>query len=344
MQINKNSLESDRIQLSHGSGGEMMHRLITDVILRNIGDTENTLLDDAAELPAGKGNIAFSTDSFVVKPLFFPGGDIGSLSVSGTVNDILMKGARPSYMSLSFILEEGFYMKSFVKILKSIRITAQKAGVAIVTGDTKVVRKGDADGMFINTAGIGTIMPGVHISGKNAHVGDKIIVSGSIGRHGIAVMTERNGIKLSGDITSDAMPMTDSVLPLLERYPDTVHVLRDPTRGGLATTLNEIAETSGISMSIQEQDIPVDEIVQSVCDLLGYDPLLLPCEGRFIAIVEDDIADEIISFLCKSCNCENARIIGEIAGVSTGEVILQTVTGGERIIDMPAGELLPRIC
>ena len=226
----KNSTE--RILLAHGSGGEMMHKLISDVILKYSGSSGSNSLDDAAELLMKGKNIAFSTDTFVVKPLFFPGGDIGTLAVSGTVNDLLMKGARPAYLSLGFVLEEGFPVDDLKRILESIGQTCRQAGVSIVTGDTKVVGRGEADCIYINTAGVGDIIPGVKISGSNAHSGDAVIVSGTIGRHGVAVMGERSGLKLKGDIVSDAAPLNKAVIPLLEKFRDKIHILRDPTRGG----------------------------------------------------------------------------------------------------------------
>ena len=338
----KNSTE--RILLSHGSGGEMMHKLISDVILRYSDSSESNSLDDAAELLMNGRNIAFSTDTFVVKPVFFPGGDIGTLAVSGTVNDLLMKGAKPAYLSLGFVLEEGFPVEDLKRILESIGQTCHRAGVSIVTGDTKVVGRGEADSIFINTAGIGDIIPGVQISGSNARSGDSVIVSGTIGRHGVAVMGERDGLKLKGDIVSDAAPLNEVVIPLLEKFKEKIHILRDPTRGGVATTLNEIARSSGCGIVIEELAIPVDTAVQAVCEILGFEPLYLPCEGRFLSVVDGAFTDEIISFLREETGCQQASVIGEIIDSTPGAVQLRTLSGGKRIIDMPSGELLPRIC
>lgn len=336
--------EVEKITLAHGSGGRMMQRLIREVFLKHLDSAELANLDDAAELLVDKSRLAFSTDTFVVKPIFFPGGDIGSLAVSGTVNDVLMKGGRPLYLSLGFVIEEGFPMGDLTRILESIRATAEEAEVSVVTGDTKVVGRGEADGIFINTTGVGIILPGVNVGGKKARVGDAIIVSGDIGAHGIAVMAERNGLKLEGDIKSDAAPLNRVVLPLLARFEGAVHVLRDPTRGGVGTALNEIAVSSKVGIVLEEAAIPVSEPVTAVCDILGLDPLYLPCEGRFLAFVDPAVAGEVLSFLSSLEQCSSASKIGEVKGSSSGEVQLITVTGGKRLLDMPAGEMLPRIC
>lgn len=341
---NTHKKRTESITLAHGSGGSTMQRLIKDVILKYLNSDELALLDDAAELNIDNTRLAFSTDTFVVKPIFFPGGDIGSLAVSGTVNDILMQGARPLYLSLSFMLEEGYPMQDLIRILESIQKTSRQARIDVVTGDTKVVGKGELDGIFINTTGIGLILPGIDVSCRNAKIGDAVIVSGGIGEHGIAVMAERNGLKLQGDIKSDAAPLNEAVLPLLERFGQAIHVMRDPTRGGIAATLNEIAISSKVSITLEESAIPVSEPVTAVCDLLGFDPLYLPCEGRFLAFVDVSVADDVLSFLRSLEGYSDANKIGEVMGQSSGDVQLITVTGGRRFIDMPAGELLPRIC
>jgi hydrogenase expression/formation protein HypE len=334
----------ERIQLAHGSGGLMMQRLIRDVILRDLGDQADAGLDDAATLNLNSTRIAFTTDSFVVKPLFFPGGDIGSLAVSGTVNDLLMKGAAPEYLSLSFILEEGLPLSDFERIVGSIATTCRQAKSRIVTGDTKVVGAGEADGMFINTTGVGCIVPGTDISGINAKNGDAVIVSGSIGRHGLAVMAQRNGLQLSGDIDSDAAPLTSVVMPLLARFGENIHVLRDPTRGGVATTLGEISAASQVEIVLEENNLPVDEPVRAVSDLLGFDPLYLPCEGRFLAIIADEISIDFLAMLKNELACPAAEKIGTVKKSPHEGVSLTTLTGGRRTLDMPVGELLPRIC
>ena len=335
---------NDRIMLAHGSGGLFMDNLIRNVFLRYLDSPELACLDDAAELTLPHNRLAFSTDTFVVKPIFFPGGDIGSLAVSGTVNDVLMKGAKPLYLSLAFVLEEGFLIRDLESILESIQQASAYAGVKVVTGDTKVVGRGEMDGICINTSGIGSILPGIDVNGSNARVGDAVIVSGDIGAHGIAVMVERNGLQLKGDITSDAMPLTKTVLPFLERFGEAVHVLRDPTRGGIATTLNEIAVSSGVSIFLEESAVPVSDWVHVVCDLLGFEPLYLPCEGRFCAFVDGSVADEVVSFLRSMGNSSLASKIGNVEQTSSGEVLMRTLSGGQRILDMPSGELLPRIC
>jgi hydrogenase expression/formation protein HypE len=336
--------EAEKITLAHGSGGRMMQRLIKEVFLRYFDSRELAKLDDAAELIIGNSRLAFSTDTFVVKPIFFSGGDIGSLAVSGTVNDVLMKGGCPLHLSLGFVIEEGFPMQDLTRILESIRATAKQAEVSVVTGDTKVVGRGEADGIFINTTGLGAVLPGVRVGGRMAKVGDAIIVSGDIGAHGIAVMAERNGLRLSGDIRSDAAPLNRAVLPLLERFRKAVHVLRDPTRGGTATSLNEIAVSSKVSITLHETAVPISEPVGAVCDVLGLDPLYLPCEGRFLAFVDPAVADDVLSFLQDLEECSNASKIGEVEGSSSGEVQLVTAAGGKRLLDVPAAELLPRIC
>jgi len=336
--------DSERITLAHGSGGALMHELIGGEFLKHFDSPELALLDDAAEIVVASGRLAFSTDTFVVKPFFFPGGDIGSLAVSGTVNDVLMKGARPLCLSLAFVIEEGFTVGDLRRILKSIGETAKAAGAAIVTGDTKVVGAGEIDGLSVNTAGIGVILPDIRIGGANARHGDAVIVSGDIGRHGIAVMAERNGLALKEPVLSDAAPLTNAVLPLLERFGPAVHVLRDPTRGGLAATLNEIALSSRVSVVLEEEAVPVARDVGAVCEILGFDPFHLPCEGRFLVFVDGDSAEDTVAFLKESCGCPDAAVIGTVERAKSGEVLLTTVAGGRRILDMPVGELLPRIC
>ncbi|EKD51130.1 MAG: hypothetical protein ACD_62C00339G0008 [uncultured bacterium] len=333
------------IQLSHGSGGKKMLELIQNVIFKHLSSPELRQLDDSAELSMKSSRIAFTTDSFVVKPIFFPGGTIGSLAVSGTVNDLLMKGAQPRHLSLGLIIEDGFPLSDLERILGDIAQACQEAHVSIATGDTKVVGRGEADQIFINTSGVGEILPHAHVSGHLAQNGDVVIVSGTIGEHGVAVMSQRNGLKLTGKIASDAAPLTNTVLPLLEKWGTELHVLRDPTRGGVATTLNEIASASQVTITLNENDLPVSEPVQFVSNLLGFDPLYLPCEGRFLAIVRPEHAKDIVKHLHTLPHGAQARIIGEVTQQkNTSGVMLNTLTGGKRILDMPVGELLPRIC
>jgi hydrogenase expression/formation protein HypE len=322
----------------------MMHRLIQDVIFRHLGSSEEFSLDDAAEFPVEEGVLAFATDSFVVKPLFFPGGDMGSLAISGTVNDLLMKGARPRHLSLSLIIEEGFPIKDLESILASAARTCREANVQVVTGDTKVVGRGDADRLYINTSGVGQLLPGVQLGGGLARPGDVVLVSGTVGEHGVAVMAERNTMRLKGNIRSDAAPLNGIVLPLLERFPGAFHVLRDPTRGGIGTTLNEIALASRIRIELDEKTIPVSDPVLAVCEVLGFDPLYLPCEGRFIAVVHPEAAPSILKVLREELGQREADQIGRLGPADRGQVFLNTIAGGQRILDMPSGELLPRIC
>jgi hydrogenase expression/formation protein HypE len=337
-------LKAERVLMAHGAGGSMMHRLIREVVLRHLKIPDVHAMDDAAALRLDTGRIAFSTDSFVVKPLFFPGGDIGSLAVSGTVNDLLMKGAQPLFLSLGLVIEEGFPLDDLESILASTARTCEEAGVRVVTGDTKVVGKGDADGIYLNTSGMGPLLPGVDLSGLHARPGDAVLVSGTLGEHGIAVLSQRNGLNLTGEIRSDAAPLHSAVLPLLRRFPGAVHVLRDPTRGGAGATLNEIAEASRVRITVREEDLPVSDPVRSVCDLLGLDPLYLPCEGRYIAIIQPEAAETVLDMLQNDLQLSEARRIGTVSSSDRGEVLLETRSGGHRIIDMPTGELLPRIC
>jgi len=321
-----------------------MHSLIRDEMLAILDSGDSSRLDDAAELSLNGSRLAFSTDTFVVKPIFFPGGDIGSLAVSGTVNDVLMKGARPLWLSLGIVMKEGFKRDDLRRILESASAACRTAGVSVVTGDTKVVGRGELDGIAVNTAGIGAILPDIHVGGTHAKPGDAVMVSGDIGRHGIAVMTERNGLRLTGNIDSDAAPLTHAVIPLLEQFGASIHVLRDPTRGGIAATLNEIAESSSVTVVLDESSVPVSEEVEAVSEILGFDPLHLPCEGRFLAFVDRAVADDVTVFLSGFEGCRNAAVIGTVESSIEGEVLLDTLSGGRRILDMPSGELLPRIC
>jgi hydrogenase expression/formation protein HypE len=336
--------DRDVITMAHGAGGEAMHRLLGELILPRFGVSGPERLDDAAEIVIAGSRLAFSTDTFVVNPPVFPGGDIGSLAVSGTVNDLLMKGSKPLCLSLGFVLEEGFPLEMLARILDSIHSTCRMAGVRIITGDTKVVPRGNMGGVFINTGGIGSILPRVQVSGCRAQSGDKILVSGVTGLHGFAVMAVRNGITLAEGLGSDAAPLNSQVIPLLEQFPEAVHVLRDPTRGGLAATLNEIALQSNAGIRIFESMLPEHEGLRALCELLGLDPLTLPSEGRFLAIVAPDHAENIKRFLQENALCPDAAVMGEVTDKNPGRVILTTKAGGDRIVDMPAGELIPRIC
>lgn len=333
---------SNTILLAHGSGGKLSHDLVQNDFLPLLSNPILNKLDDSAVFEFS-GHLAFTTDSYVVSPIFFPGGDIGKLAVCGTVNDLAMSGARPLYLSLSVIVEEGFPRDELEKILKSVQAAAEQAGVSIITGDTKVVNRGQADRLFINTSGIGIIADGIDISGSNARTGDKVILSGTIGDHGIAIMTQREGLKFEVPVGSDCAPLNELVAQMLEISAD-IHCLRDPTRGGLATTLNEFARQSRAGIVIQENKIPVTEGVRAACELLGFNPLYVANEGKLVAIVKPGDADKVLAQMKKNSYGREASIIGEVTGNHPGRVVMKTVLGPSRVIDMLSGELLPRIC
>ncbi len=333
---------TDKILLAHGSGGKLAHDLIKTSILTRLNNPMLSPLDDSAVFKAS-GRLAFTTDSYVVQPIFFPGGDIGKLAVCGTINDLAMVGATPYYLSLALIIEEGLLIGDLEKVINSIKETAEVAGVTIITGDTKVVNHGCADKLFINTTGIGTVPPGVNISGRHAQSGDVIILSGTIGDHGIAVLSQREGLNFMTKLESDCAPLNGLVAEMLG-VSNHVHCLRDPTRGGLASILNEIAEQSGVSIRIEEAKIPVREEVGSACEMLGLDPLYVANEGKLVAIVDRNNAEAILEQMQKHQYGQNAAIIGEVGEKHPGRVVMKTRFGTSRIIDMPVGEQLPRIC
>lgn len=333
---------SDAILLAHGSGGKLSHELIEKSFLPLLTNPILNKLDDSAIFEAS-GHLAFTTDSYVVNPIFFPGGDIGKLAVCGTVNDLSMSGAKPLYLSLSMIIEEGFAITELECIVKSIKAAAEEAQVNIITGDTKVVNKGKADKLFINTSGIGIIPNGIEISGANARNGDKVILSGTIGDHGIAIMSQREGLRFSVPVKSDCAPLNKLVAQMLEASPR-IHCLRDPTRGGLATTLNELAHQSHVGIIIEEDRIPVAEGVRAACELLGFDPIYVANEGKLVAIVDPGDADIVLARMKQNKYGKDAAIIGEITGAHSSRVIMKTKLGPSRIVDMLSGELLPRIC
>jgi hydrogenase expression/formation protein HypE len=333
---------SDKILLAHGSGGRLAHDIIRNSFLPALSNPFLTRLDDSAVVePAGR--LAFTTDSYVVQPIFFPGGDIGKLAVCGTINDLAMVGATPHYLSLAFIIEEGLLLSDLEKVVASIKETTAAASVAVVTGDTKVVNRGTADKLFINTAGIGTMTEGVNISGHNARPGDRLILSGTIGDHGIAVLSQREGINFATKLESDCAPLHGLVAEMLAASHN-IHCLRDPTRGGLATTLNEIAEQSEVSIRIYEEKIPVREEVVSACEMLGLDPLYVANEGKLVATVAPDEADSIVERMKTHKYGRDAVIIGEVKEENPGRVVMKTRLGTTRIIAMLVGEPLPRIC
>jgi hydrogenase expression/formation protein HypE len=333
----------DRIVLGHGSGGRMTAELLRDVFFRQFSNPLLDRMDDQAIFDIGGARVAFTTDSFVVKPLFFPGGDIGSLAVHGTVNDLAMGGARPLYLSVAFILEEGFFTSDLRRIVASMADAAAKAGIAIVTGDTKVVEKGKGDGLFINTTGVGIVPAGISLSSNQARPGDRVILSGSLGDHGIAIMATREGLEFETEIHSDSAALHELVAEMLAAS-HSIRCLRDPTRGGLSSALNEIATRSRVSIEIQERAIPVRDEVRGACELLGLDPLYVANEGKLAAVVAQDAADRVLGVLRSHPLGRDAAIIGSVGAGRAGLVTMKTVFGSSRIVDVLAGDQLPRIC
>ncbi len=331
----------ERILLGHGSGGKLMHQLIREHFAPQF---EMKSLNDSAVLDGlNKGKIAFTTDSYVVSPIFFPGGDIGELAVYGTVNDLSMVGAIPLYMTAGLIIEEGFPLDDLKKILFSMANAAQKAEVKIVAGDTKVVNKGKADGIFINTSGVGIIEKGIDISPRKIKAGDKVILSGHIGNHGISIMAKRNGISFNPPVLSDTAPLNSLVRKMLGKTKK-IHAMRDPTRGGLATTLKEMAVESGLCIVIEEDSIPVPPGVKGACELLGLDPLYVANEGILVAIVPSNVSDLVLKTMKNHVFGKEACLIGEVKDSPAGMVLLKTSIGGTRIVEMLSGDQLPRIC
>lgn len=336
-------MAGDKILLDHGSGGRSSHDLITRTVLPHFQNVFLNDLNDSASLELEGVRLAFTTDSYVVDPIFFPGGDIGSLAVCGTVNDLAMRGADPRYLSVAFILEEGFLLSHLERLLQSIAEAARQAGVQVVTGDTKVVPKGNADKIFINTAGIGLIPPGVDVAGQNARAGDVLLVSGTLGDHGMTILSKREGLAFESTLRSDVAPLNGLVHALLAVCPN-LPVLRDPTRGGLATTLNEIAGQSRVSMEIWEESLPVSPEVQAAAEILGLDPLYLANEGKLVAVVPEAAADRVLTVMRQHPYGREAARIGRVLGDNPGRVFMKTAIGGRRLIDMLTGEQLPRIC
>jgi hydrogenase expression/formation protein HypE len=333
---------NERVLLAHGSGGKLSHELVTKHFVKELFNPILAKLDDSAVFELS-GKLAFTTDSYVINPIFFPGGDIGRLAVCGTVNDLAMAGAKPLYLSLAFILEEGFPIGDLTRIVSSVKATAKEAGIQIVTGDTKVVPKGGCDKIFVNTAGIGRIPDGLDISASNLKPGDKVILSGSIGDHGIAVLSQREGLSFSTELKSDCAPLGGLVAGMLEASHE-IHSLRDPTRGGLATTLNELAMQSEVGIKIEESKIPVRAEVRGACEMLGLDPLYIANEGKLVAIVAPEAAEKILVAMKTNKYGGDAVIIGEVTAEHQGRVVMKTNFGTSRIIDMLTGEALPRIC
>jgi hydrogenase expression/formation protein HypE len=335
--------KQDRILLGHGSGGRLSHDLLADIFLKYFKNEELAKLNDGACLDFPGKSLVFSTDTYVVDPIFFPGGDIGRLAVCGTVNDVAMMGARPLYLSAGFIIEEGLPVSDLERILKSMTDAAAEADVQLVTGDTKVVPRGAADKLFINTAGIGLPLAGAEPSGHNARSGDRIVINGPIADHGITVLAGREGLDLQVDLKSDCAPLNRLVAEILSKIPD-IHVLRDPTRGGVATTLNEIAAQSAVGIKLYEAELPVNPPVRAVCEILGLDPLYVANEGKVLIFVPPQQLDNLLNILRSHPYGQSACTIGEVVSAPAGKVYMQSTIGGERLVDMLAGEQLPRIC
>ena len=336
-------LDFEVITLGHGSGGLLTHKLLDAGVFELLKNEKLDKRHDGAVL-AVEGKIAFTSDSFVISPVFFPGGNIGELAVNGTVNDLAMCGAVPEYLSLAFIIEEGLRMEEFWEILVAIKFACEKAGVQVVTGDTKVVEKGKGDKIFINTTGIGKMHPQAEIDIQRVKVGDKIIVSDNLATHGIAIMSVREGLEFETDIESDTRPLNKIIESMLDTHGDKVHLLRDPTRGGVGTVLNEIARDIQLGIDISQKDIPVDEQVYGACEILGLDPLYVANEGIFIAVVDASIADTFLKELKSNEDCKNASIIGQVVDAHHRQVVLTSQIGGRRVVNMLVGEQLPRIC
>jgi hydrogenase expression/formation protein HypE len=328
--------------MGHGSGGRLTAQLIHDVFLPAFDNEYLNRLDDQAVFDIAGARIALTTDSFVVTPIFFPGGDIGKLAVHGTVNDLAMSGARPLYLSSAFIMEEGLPLDDLARVTRSMSEAAKAAGVVIATGDTKVVNRGSADKLFVTTSGIGLVPAGVHISASNARPGDAIIVSGTVGDHGMAVMSKREGLEFEGAILSDTAPLNRLVEVMLAA--GEIHALRDPTRGGLATVLCEIAEASNVGIEVEAARIPVNEPVRAACEILGLDPLFVANEGKLIAFVAPESADAVLEAMRRTPEGAEAALIGRTVADHERAVLLKTEIGGTRIIDLPFTEQLPRIC
>jgi hydrogenase expression/formation protein HypE len=341
-------LRDTTINLAHGGGGRAMRDLIEDVFVATFDNPALALLEDQAVFAldgfAQYGDrLAFTTDSYVVAPLFFPGGDIGTLAVAGTINDLAVSGAKPLFLSCGMVIEEGLPVESLRRVAASMQRVAREAGVSIVTGDTKVVERGSADKLFINTAGIGMVPAGVTIAASRAQAGDAVIVNGYLGDHGTAILVARQQLALQSDIASDCMPLASLVAAMLRACPD-IHCLRDATRGGVATVLNEFASASGVAIRIDENALPIREEVRGACEILGLDPLYLANEGKLVAIVPREAAHGVLAAMRDHPAGTHAALIGEVAAEPQGIVVLDTGFGGQRIVDMLVGEQLPRIC
>ncbi len=335
--------EYEKIILAHGSGGSLSHHLITKMFLPTFDNAILNNQHDSAILSIGKNRLAFTTDSYVIQPIFFPGGDIGKLAVNGTINDLSVAGAHPLYISLAFIIEEGFPVNDLWKIVVSISEAAHNAGVEIVTGDTKVVEKGKGDKIFINTSGIGIIENEVDTSPKNCKDGDAIIINGSIADHGIAIMSSREGLSFETKIVSDTAPLNELISSALSTS-NNIHVMRDPTRGGIASTLKEIAMAAQVGIEIDEKEIPIKEEVKGACEILGFDPLYIANEGKVVIFVSEEDSRKVLTSMKLHPLGKESRIIGRVVKEHPGIVLMKTLIGGKRVVEMIASEQLPRIC
>jgi len=333
----------DKILLDHGSGGKASHALIADLLVPHFENAILAELNDSAIFDIEGKRLAFSTDTYVVDPIFFPGGNIGDLAVNGTVNDLAMCGATPLYLSVGLIIEEGFSTADLKKMLQGMKEAAKKADVLIVTGDTKVVPSGAADKIFVNTSGVGLIPEGTNISGHNARPGDKVIISGTIADHGITVLIQREGMAFESPIQSDTAPLNHLVREMIAASSQ-IHALRDPTRGGVGSSLNEIAVQSKVGIKIYEEAVPIREEVSGICELLGFDPLYIANEGKLLAFVAPDHAEKVLATIKANEYGKDASIIGEVVADSPAKVFMKTPIGGTRIVDMLTGEQFPRIC
>jgi len=337
-------MQHETIQMAHGAGGRLSQALMQRVFIPYLHNSFLDLLDDQAKLDLPLGRTAFTTDTYVVSPIFFPGGNIGELAVNGTVNDLAVGGARALYLSAGFVLEEGLPLVELETLVKSMAEAARRAGVMIVTGDTKVVGKGQCDRIFINTSGIGSIRDGVNLSCRNLKQGDSIILSGTVGDHGMAIMTSREGLSFQSRITSDCAALNGMIGAILDELPFEIHAMRDPTRGGVAATLNELAQSSSVGIEINESTIPVKPDVRGACELLGIDPLHVANEGKLVVVVTAGDAENVLDVMRSFDLGRDAVIIGSVVDDHPGMVVMRTVYGSRRIIDLPLGEQLPRIC
>lgn len=334
-----------QILIGHGSGGKLSHRLIEEVFVKYFSNPYLNQLNDSSVFEL-KGKAAFTTDSYVIDPIFFPGGDIGKLAVSGTVNDLLTCGAKPLYLSAGFIIEEGFETDKLEIIVRSMADEAKNSGVSVITGDTKVVKKGQCDKLFINTAGVGSVIPGLeHLSVQPVFkTGDAIMVSGFLGDHAIAVLAARNNIQFEHQVYSDVAPLVSLVEPILEQFGDSIRFIRDITRGGLATVLNEVAGQLQLCMELEENNIPVRSEILGICEVFGYDPLYLANEGKMVFIVKQETAEAVVEAMRQLPFGKDATIVGRVSTKAKGKVLMNSIIGGNRIVDMLTGEMLPRIC